>query len=78
MKKKTWTLTNLSYDSNFINCKWVYKTKFNAYGNFQRHKAHLVFKEFHQTPGLDYSNTFNPIVKPITIWIILAPAMSCK
>lgn len=40
----------------------------------ERLKAQLVAKSFHQTPGLDFHETFNLVVKPITIKIILTLA----
>jgi hypothetical protein len=36
-----------------------------------RHKARLVAKRFHQQPRVDSNETYSPVVKPITICIVL-------
>lgn len=61
---------------NIIGCKWVYRIKRKADGTIERYKAPLVAKGFHQQPGLDYNETFNPVVKPTTIRTVLTIAVS--
>ena len=54
----------------------VIKNKFNADGSFQCHKARLVTKGFSQTVGYDYTDTYSPVVKPVTIHLVLSHAIS--
>lgn len=57
---------------NIIGCKWVFWIKRNADGSINWFKVRLVAKGFNQRPGLDYKETFSPIVKPFTIHIVLS------
>ena len=61
---------------NVIGHKWVFCLKSNPDGSIAHHKAQLVAKGFHQRPGIDYKDTFSPVVKPQAIKIILCIALS--
>lgn len=76
MKNKTWTLVPKKADMKVIGNKWVFRLKYGPDGRVQRHRARLVAKCFLQTPGIDFSETFSPIIKASTFKFILILAVS--
>ncbi|PNY08092.1 histone deacetylase [Trifolium pratense] len=77
-KNNTWTLVALPPNRKAIGCKWVFRTKENPDGSINKLKARLVAKGFHQLQGFDFNETFSPVIKPITIRLILSLAISYK
>ncbi|XP_071676767.1 uncharacterized protein [Lolium perenne] len=73
---RTWHLVPSGAGKNVIDCKWVYKVKRRADGSVDRYKAHLVAKGFKQRYGIDYEDTFSPVVKAPTIRLVLSIAVS--
>lgn len=71
----TWTLVPRQ-NQNVIGCKWVFRLKRNSDGTVARYKERLVAKGFHQRLDLDFTHTFSPVTKPVTIRVILSIALS--
>lgn len=74
MENRTWTLVELPPDRKAIPNKWVFKTKMDEHGNIDRFKARLVIKGCSQRQGIDYEETFSPVVRYSSIRYLIAMA----
>lgn len=63
---RTRTLVLFHRSQKVLGSKWVFKVKYNPDGSVSRFKARLVAKGYHQTPGIDYTETFSLVVKAQT------------
>ncbi|KAG6478899.1 hypothetical protein ZIOFF_062345 [Zingiber officinale] len=64
LRNQTLTLVPPSLDQNLVGNRWVFCTKRNSNASIDRYKARLVAKGFHQRPGVDFHDTFSPIINP--------------
>lgn len=74
----TWNLVKLPSTRKAIRSKWVFKTKSDADGNFVRHKARLVAKGCSQKFGVDYNETYSPVVRYTSLRFLIALAAKRK
>jgi hypothetical protein len=72
----TWYLVHRPAHANVVTGKWIFRHKFHADGSFDRYKARWVLRGFTQRPGVDYDETFSPVVKPATVRTVLTLAHS--
>lgn len=77
-QNQTWTLVPRTADMNEVGSRWVSKTKLKPNGMVDRYKASLVPKGDNQQEGVDFDESFSPVVKPTTIRIILSLAVVRK
>ncbi|GAA0181710.1 transmembrane signal receptor [Lithospermum erythrorhizon] len=70
----TWTLASLPPEKNALGSRWIYKVKHRSDGTVDRFKARLVVFVNDHVDGIDYSNTFAPVAKMVTVRVFLAVA----
>ena len=76
LKNETWTLCPRPPDKNVVPSKWVFKCKRRPDGSIERLKARLVAVGYLQHSGIDFFDTFNLVIKPSTVHMVLALAIS--
>lgn len=62
-RNETCSLLPLPTDRKDVGCKWIYEVKEIPDGSFDKYKARLMAKGFHQVARFDFSETFSPMVK---------------
>ena len=75
LRNDTWELVPPDPVHNLVGSKWVYRIKRNADGSVKRFKARSVAKGFHQRPGIDFHETFSPVINPVTVRTVLSIAL---
>lgn len=68
---KTWESVSLPKDKKVLPCKWVFKKKFTSPDAMPKYKARLVAKGFKQEYGIDFEEIFLPVVKMMTLCVML-------
>jgi hypothetical protein len=68
----TWELVEILYGCKPVSCKWVFKKKFKPDGNIDRYKARLVAKGYTQKKSEDFFDSYSPVARLITIYVLLS------
>ncbi|KAG5866685.1 hypothetical protein JTB14_014240 [Gonioctena quinquepunctata] len=67
MKNQVWNLVDKPEDNNsIVSCKWGFNTKSDVNGDII-YKARLVAEGFTQEYGVNYTETFSPVVRSSTL-----------
>jgi hypothetical protein len=74
MVNKTWSLVPLPTGRSAIGCRWTFKLKRGPDGSIQRQKSRFVAKDYSQRPGVNYLETYSPVVKLDSLRCILSIA----
>jgi hypothetical protein len=77
-KNKTWNLVQLPKERKTFDCKWVFTVKQTPEGKVERYKVRLVAKEYSQTYGIDYDETFTHVAKMSTVRTLISYAVNIK
>jgi hypothetical protein len=75
-RNQTWDLVPRPPGANVVTGKWIWTHKRRADGTLERYKARWVLRGFTQRPGVDYDETFSPVVKPATVRTVLSLALA--
>lgn len=74
ISNNTWTLCDLPPGQKAIGSKWVFRVKRDKEGNIQKFKSRLVAQGCGQKMGVNYSETFSPVIRYETIRMLFAIA----
>mgnify|MGYP000046438200 CR=1 FL=1 len=74
MEDGAWQLVPPPEDRQFVSCKWLPRKKFNADDSISRYKARLEARGSSQVPGMDYTETFSPMLRITSFRALLATA----
>nr|GFA87774.1 zinc finger, CCHC-type [Tanacetum cinerariifolium] len=67
-------LADLPPDCKPLGCKWIFKRKLKVDGTIKKFKARLVIQGFKQKSGIDYFDTYAPVVHISTRRLLIAMA----
>uniref|UniRef100_M4DMN8 Integrase catalytic domain-containing protein n=1 Tax=Brassica campestris TaxID=3711 RepID=M4DMN8_BRACM len=68
---ETWSLVPRPVNVHVIGCGWIFKTKLNADGTVKNLRARLVARGNEQEEGVDFLETYSPVVRTATVRMVL-------
>ena len=76
IKNHTWDLVPLPPGRNAISGKWIFKEKTDERGNVIRKKARFVARGFSQAAGVDFDETYSPVISHTSLRLMLSISAS--
>lgn len=76
-ESEAWELVDNPGDVTIVKCRWVLNKKIDI-ENKVRFRARLVAKGFSQKAGIDYTDTFSPVVRHSTIRLLFALSVKMR
>lgn len=74
-KHEAWELVDRPADKNIVKNRWLFKIKRDANGKVACYRARLVAKGFTQKFGIDYMETYSPVVRHSSLRMLLSLAV---
>jgi hypothetical protein len=78
LENGTWELVKCEGEQRVVDSRWVFRKKFDSAGNVCRYKARLVARGFSQVEGVDYGETFAPVLRYQSFRTMMAVAAAKK
>ncbi|XP_075640499.1 uncharacterized protein LOC142612270 [Castanea sativa] len=72
LQNHTWEVVDLPPGCKPLGHKWIFKRKLKADGSIDKYKARLVVKGYKQKEGVDYFETYSPVTRITSIWMLIA------
>ncbi|XP_049410536.1 uncharacterized protein LOC125873707 [Solanum stenotomum] len=71
-RSKVWRLVPKPLNRTIIGTRWVFKNKLDEHGTITRNKSRLVVQGYNQEEGINYDETFAPVVRMEAIRILIS------
>jgi len=75
LQNQTWKIVDLPLGVKPIGCKWIFKRKYFPNGSIDKYKARLVANGFTQKQNVNYFDTFSPVTRISSIWVLIVLAL---
>ena len=72
VRNSAWEIVPRPEGKLVVGSRWIYKVKQAADGSVEKYKAGFVARGFSQIEGIDYGETFSPVARYSSIWMIVA------
>ena len=74
IKNNTWALVDSPSNQSIVSFKWLFCRKYKYDGSIDCYKVHFVVSGFSQRDGIDYYETFFPVIKMTSFHVLQALA----